>query len=515
VAEELPSWISFMGYSLGIGELSTAESVLPQIEQLLDAMPDSSAMRLDLRIIQAGIEWAKGRWFEALQLQRSVRSEARQRGNLQSLLSACTDMSTLLLELDRMGTLDGLDEAEDALQEAIELSDRGLGDQVWTRCQLSMVRARQGREEEARNLLDAAQRMAGERPSFWSEQSLRLAAIELAVVEQRWSDALAGAEAAATFLAQHDRRWQWALVVLYWAEIHVSRGEPADLERAQALLREARSAFEETGAEGYVSYIKDRLQEVRSETFARALSQGKAAEELVVAGRIQAGLLPDSVPQLPGWQVAATLEPARETSGDFYDFIPLANDRLGIVVADVADKGAGAALYMALSRTMIRTYAAEYPDQPHRALRAANERILAETRTDMFVTVFYGVLDTESGTLAYCNAGHNPPYLLGRDGTQRLSRTGMALGVVAGEDWGRGIVRIGAGDVLVLYTDGVTDAQTADGELFGDDRLGSVAWENRGRSAQAIQAALLQEIHAFVGGAPRFDDLTLIVVSRQ
>jgi serine phosphatase RsbU (regulator of sigma subunit) len=515
VAEELPSWISFMGYSLGIGDLSTAESELPQIERLLDAMPDSTAMRHDLRIIQAGIEWLKGRWLEALRLQRAVRSEARQRGNLQSLLSANTDMADLLMELDRMGRLDDLGEAESALQEAIDLCDRGLGDQVWTRCQLSMVRARQGRLEDARDLLDAAQRMAGDRPGFWTEQSLRLAGVELAVAEQRWSDALVGAEAAATFLAQHDMRSRWALLLQYRAEIHVSRGEPADLERAQALLREARSTFEEMGAAGYVTYIDDRLRALRAETLARALSQGKAAEELAVAGRIQAGLLPDSVPQLPGWQVAATLEPARETSGDFYDFIPLPDGRLGIVVADVADKGAGAALYMALSRTMIRTYAGEYPDQPHRALRAANERILAETRTDMFVTVFYGVLDAESGMLAYCNAGHNPPYLLGRDGTRRLLRTGMALGVVAGEDWEQGSVRLGEGDVLVLYTDGATDAQTPDGEFFGDDRLGSAAWDNRARSAQEIQAALLQEIHAFVGDAPRFDDLTLIVVSRQ
>ncbi len=243
----------------------------------------------------------------------------------------------------------------------------------------------------------------------------------------------------------------------------------------------------------------------------------KVVQELALAWEIQASFLPDQLPVMAGWQLSAALEPARETSGDFYDLIPLPSGRLGILVADVADKGVGPALFMALTRTLIRTYAAEYETRPDLALSAVNRRILADTHTSLFVTIFYGVLDPLSGTLAYCNAGHNPAYLFSRQAegaVQDLIRTGMPLGVFDYATWEQGIVSLAPGDVLALYTDGITEAQDRHGAFFGEKRLIAAIQANQRRSADDIAEALLKEVHKFVGDASRYDDITLLVVTR-
>ena len=249
--------------------------------------------------------------------------------------------------------------------------------------------------------------------------------------------------------------------------------------------------------------------------YAQELAHETVARELALAGQIQANFLPSNLPDVPGWQLAAMLRPARETSGDFYDVIPLPSGRLGILIADVADKGMGAALYMALSRTLIRTYAVEYDNQPELALSAANRRILADTGAGLFVTVFYGVLDPTSGELTYSNAGHNPPYhLSARDGNviQELDRTGVPLGILEGGTWQRRVVHLAPGDVLVLYTDGITEAQNAQGSFFDEDRLREVVRANLGRSARDIQDGVIAQVDAFVSDTPQFDDITMLVV---
>jgi hypothetical protein len=241
-------------------------------------------------------------------------------------------------------------------------------------------------------------------------------------------------------------------------------------------------------------------------------------QELELAGRVQVGLLPEAAPEVAGWQLAATLQPARETSGDFYDFIPLPDGRLSLVIADVADKGMGAALYMALSRTLLRTYAVRYPDRPDLAIQAASERILAETRAGLFVTVFHGILDPARATLTYCNAGHHPPLLLGAEEAQpiqSLPGRGMALGVIEDTNWGHTKVEIPLGAALLLYTDGVVDAQNRERERFGNKELLATVGTNRGRSAEEIQAVLLARLQQFMGDEPQFDDITLMVVGRE
>jgi serine phosphatase RsbU (regulator of sigma subunit) len=239
--------------------------------------------------------------------------------------------------------------------------------------------------------------------------------------------------------------------------------------------------------------------------------------ELDVAWRVQSGFLPDVLPDIPGWQLAATLKPSRQTSGDFYDLIPLPGGQLGILIADVADKGMGAALYMVLSRTLIRTFAIQHHPWPEQVLAATNRRILADIETSQFVTVFYGILDPSAGTLVYCNAGHNPPYLLrpqSRGAVQALHGTGMALGVLGDVTWGQKTVHMMPGDTLVLYTDGITEAQNANQAFFGNERLLEVIQASPGHSAPHLQNALLAEVHRFVDNAPQFDDITLVIVAR-
>ena len=513
--EELFSLSTAISVSLSLGELAVVEEELSGMERMAKALPDPEAAQHQIHFLQAVLLESRGDLAEALRLLRLSQVEARQRSDLQMLLAVDGVLVRLLLEIEREGERIDWAEVEAALTETIEYSERGLGDMVEPYSQAVAVRARQGRIEEARQLLEQVRERADARPTILHELMLAGAKTELATAEKRWGDALAGIEAIAGYATKTHRRWLWARTLRDWADLHVARGEPNDLLRAQALLREARTVFEEMGAGGYVATVNARLEPVRAEINARALAHDKVVNELAVAGRIQAGLLPTESPYIPGWQLAAIMEPARETSGDFYDFIPLPDGRVGIVVADVSDKGAGAALYMALSRTLLRTYAGQYPAQPELVFRAANERIAQETHTDMFVTTFYGILEPEIGRLIFCNAGHYPPYLLHADGLEMLGRAALPLGILEDASWEQDTAQLAPGDTLVLYTDGVTDARAPDGTVFGQERLLEMIKACRGCEAQDMQEALLSTIHTFVGSAPRFDDLTLLIVARR
>jgi len=241
-------------------------------------------------------------------------------------------------------------------------------------------------------------------------------------------------------------------------------------------------------------------------------------QELALAGSMQTSLMIETPPQVTGWQLAARLDPRRETSGDFYDFISLPGGRIGIVIADVADKGMGAALYMTLSRTLIRTYAPDNIDRPDITMRTVNERILADTHAGLFVTVFYGILDPVKGRLIYCNAGHNPPFILHKEQQEMpliLHRTGMALGVTYDARWEPQVVDIPEEGLMILYTDGVVDAQNPNGDLFGDTRLLEAASTNYFRSAQDILDAMITGVRTFAGENGQFDDMAMVVLRRE
>ena len=255
---------------------------------------------------------------------------------------------------------------------------------------------------------------------------------------------------------------------------------------------------------------------IESDRLAReATEQERLARELEVAQEIQTSFLPESHPILPGWQIAAHWRSARRVGGDFYDFLRLPNNHLGLIIADVADKGIPAALFMALSRTLVRVSALTGRD-PARALERANQLILSDARSDLFVTVFYAVLDPVTGQMVYTNAGHNPPLLVRANAqVENLYCKGIALGVLEEIRLNQKETCLVPGDTLVLYTDGVTEAINADDKEFGVDRLAEVAIAHRHEPAADILVHIDKAITTFVGGQAQFDDVTMVTVRRM
>ena len=240
--------------------------------------------------------------------------------------------------------------------------------------------------------------------------------------------------------------------------------------------------------------------------------------ELALGRQVQLGLLPKSCPVVPGWECAAVYEPARIVAGDFYDFVELPgkSDRLGLVIADVVGKGVGAALYMALSRTMVRT-AALSGRRPAKALVRANELIRKDSRSDRFVTVLFAVLDPHSGKLVYSNAGHNRPlWLQAATGElHELSARGIVLGIFEEVELEEQELEVAPGDVLLFYTDGVTEAINAHDQPFGEARLRAVLAEHAASTAEQVMQAVVGAVKEFVGDTPQSDDLTLFVLKRS
>ncbi len=253
-----------------------------------------------------------------------------------------------------------------------------------------------------------------------------------------------------------------------------------------------------------------RRQERRQLQLERSLALGR---------EIQQSMLPQACPEMAGWQFAAVYEAAQEVGGDFYDFLHLSTepDQWGLVIADVSDKGIPAALFMVLCRTTIRNSALR-GREPAQALELANRFIQEDSWADMFVSVFYGVV-AEDGRFRYTNAGHNPPLWWHGGECQELPHHGIVLGVLPQIALPEHEVMITPGDVLLFYTDGVTEAMTPDYEEFGQERLNTVISDllaaNPQVTAQEIIDEIQQAIKVFIGHAPQHDDFTLFVVKRE
>jgi serine phosphatase RsbU (regulator of sigma subunit)/putative methionine-R-sulfoxide reductase with GAF domain len=253
---------------------------------------------------------------------------------------------------------------------------------------------------------------------------------------------------------------------------------------------------------------------VNHQLYQEAAERSRLERELDVARDIQASLIPDGEPDIPGCSVASHWLAARQVSGDFYDFIPLQNGNWGILIADVADKGIPAALFMALCRTILRTVAISRND-PAATLIRANEIINKDTQSDLFVTVFYAIWEPDNQQIRYANGGHNPPLLLRQDGEcSLLKEHGIALGVLPEIEMKSHIVQFLPEDRLILYTDGVTEAMNEDLDEFGMERLRQAAMNGSHLSARHIAQNITDAIQTHAGGTPQFDDITLVVMKR-
>ncbi len=238
-------------------------------------------------------------------------------------------------------------------------------------------------------------------------------------------------------------------------------------------------------------------------------------KEIQLARQIQRTFLPTRLPQFPGWEIAVSWQTAREVGGDFYDLIKLDRDRVGLVIADVSDKGMPAALYMTVVRTLIRAFV-HSKTSPAKVLQRVNNLLIGDTQDGLYVTAVYAVLNTRSGLLTYANAGHNLPLLI--RGTTRkvepLHKGGMALGVLSDSKLEDCTIEISPGDSLLLYTDGVTESFSPSGQPFGEERLVDALRSAPGSRVDELNQHLSQILAEFLAGEPPGDDLTLVLLHR-
>ena len=318
------------------------------------------------------------------------------------------------------------------------------------------------------------------------------------------------------------------------AWLSASPSEEANLANPNALLFAVPIAVKDTlygvmlieEAEGGLRFRARRLEIITgiAQQAALAIQNDLLQKEMVVrerletevqlARQIQQTFLPDALPQVQGWDFSARWKTARQVGGDFYDVFDLPNGRIGLFIADVADKGVPAALFMALTRTLVRAAVIE-TESPAEALARVNELLIPDTRQGMFVTGVYAVLDTGSGELTYVNAGHNPPIWVRRDGSiEKLTRTAIALGVSTDHGVEQKTIQLAGGDNILFYTDGLTESFNNENEFYGEARLTEALLTNTCTTASELIDAVEKSLLDFIQDMPPADDLTMLVVRR-
>ncbi len=260
--------------------------------------------------------------------------------------------------------------------------------------------------------------------------------------------------------------------------------------------------------------VATRTRELADKNAALEQAQAQIKAELDVARALQLAILPATFPARAGCDGAARMLPATTMCGDFYDFIELSDGRIGLVMADVSGHGVPAAFFMAVARTNLRDFAAQYPD-PGSCLAHTNRALCAQNPMDLFVTVFYGVFDATTGMLRYASGGHNPQYLRRADASVESldAAGGVVLGVMPDVEFTDHAVQLRPGDRLVMYTDGVTEACNAAHEAYGEARLIAELRAHGDSAAAVLVKRISDSVTSFAGGAAQSDDITLAVLA--
>lgn len=316
---------------------------------------------------------------------------------------------------------------------------------------------------------------------------------------------------------------------------HEVRTASVTAEMDTALVKLEQTAIYDTlssqpgAARCVIQALCERESEIIEEKFDRLVKARVMENELEIGQKIQRNFLPEVIPEIAGWRMKGVLQPARQVAGDFFDFfvVPKPNC-IGIVIGDVCDKGLGAALFMTLFRSLIRSISVyrnvvgENPDSDDvvntlRHAIALTNKYIASTHasSSMFSSVFYGLLIPETGQLCYINAGHESPLIIGPSGVrQELTPTGPVIGLFEDAQHDVGMAEILPGEVLFGYTDGATDALNQAGEQFTEERLTAVACEKAGNGG-AMLHSILSAVETFIGDTDQYDDITMISIHRE
>lgn len=242
-----------------------------------------------------------------------------------------------------------------------------------------------------------------------------------------------------------------------------------------------------------------------------SLEKERMEKELEVAATIQKMILPKEIPQIPGYDIAGLNVPSRQVGGDYYDVVYLPDGRVALVVADVSGKSIPGALLVSTLQASLRAYL-EAPFDLARLVAKLNSIILTNSTTDKFITFFIGILDPPTGKFTTVNAGHNPPILVRRNQVSHMKQGGIPLGMVEFNGYVSEEHALAGGDVVIMFTDGVTEAANPDDEFYDDDRLERCSTSHADAGAAEIRTAIFDDLQKFVRGAEQSDDITLLVL---